>query len=214
MTRRALVLGVTAASLAGLAAAALLVRQREEFKPPSLPPDSPLIRDHSPVLGRKDAPVTVVEFFDPACEACRAFHPIVKRILRTYPEQVRIVLRYAAFHQGSDEAVGMLEAARLQNLFEPALEALLESQPAWAAHGRPRLDIAWDAVARIGLDVERARRERMLPGLVARLNQDAADATALGISQTPTFFINGQPLSSFGIEQLLESVASEVRGLD
>ena len=41
----------------------------------ALPPDiaAHLVRFHSPVLGRADAPVTVVEFLDPACEACRAF---------------------------------------------------------------------------------------------------------------------------------------------
>ncbi|MFS8328883.1 thioredoxin domain-containing protein, partial [Vreelandella titanicae] len=34
------------------------------------------MRSHSPILGREDAPVTIVEFFDPACEACRAFYPL------------------------------------------------------------------------------------------------------------------------------------------
>ena len=215
ITRRTLVLGVAAASLGGFAAAALLARRQQEQKstPLSLPPGSSLVRDYSPVLGRKDTPVTVVEFFDPASEACRAFHPIVKRILGTYPQQVRVILRYATFHQGSDEVVSMLEAARLQDMFEAVLEAVLEAQPAWAAHDQPRLNIAWDAAARAGLDVDRARRERMLPGLVARLNQDAADVAALGIRQTPTFFINGKPLPSFGSEQLLEAVASEVQAL-
>jgi protein-disulfide isomerase len=40
-----------------------------------------LIRSYSPIIGPEEAPVTIVEFFDPACEACRAFHPIVKDIL-------------------------------------------------------------------------------------------------------------------------------------
>ena len=37
-----------------------------------------LVRMHSPVLGPVNAPVTIVEFFDPACETCREFYPIVK----------------------------------------------------------------------------------------------------------------------------------------
>ena len=41
-----------------------------------------LVRMHSPVLGPREAPVTIVEFFDPACETCRAFHPIVKDLMR------------------------------------------------------------------------------------------------------------------------------------
>ena len=37
--------------------------------------DSALVRMHSPVFGPQNARVTIVEFFDPACEACRAFYP-------------------------------------------------------------------------------------------------------------------------------------------
>ena len=40
-----------------------------------------LIRSYSPVLGPEEAPVTIVEFFDPACEACRAFHVFKRGLL-------------------------------------------------------------------------------------------------------------------------------------
>ena len=52
-----------------------------------------LVRMHSPVLGPREAPVTIVEFFDPACETCRAFYPIVKDLMRQYPSDVRLVIR-------------------------------------------------------------------------------------------------------------------------
>jgi len=60
---------------------------------------------HSPVFGPANAPVTIVEFFDPACETCRAFYPIVKDILAQYPSEVRLVIRYAPLHKGSDVVV-------------------------------------------------------------------------------------------------------------
>ena len=47
--------------------------------------DNRLVRFHSPVFGPSNAPVTIVEFFDPACETCRAFYPIVKDILSKRP---------------------------------------------------------------------------------------------------------------------------------
>jgi hypothetical protein len=46
--------------------------------------DSRLVRPDSPTLGSADAPVTLVEFYDPECESCRAFHPTVKKILKDY----------------------------------------------------------------------------------------------------------------------------------
>jgi alkylhydroperoxidase family enzyme len=107
--------------------------------------------------------VTIVEFFDPACEACRSFHPNVKKILAQNPDDVRLVLRYAAFQDGSDEAVRNLGAARLQNRFEPVLEALYEAQPVWANHGKPDLEAAWQAAPAGGLDVAQARADADRP---------------------------------------------------
>jgi protein-disulfide isomerase len=179
----------------------------------SLDPSSAevLVREHSPVMGPTDAPVTIVEFFDPSCEACRAFHPLVKNILAQYPDDVRVVFRYAAFHDGSDQAVGIIEAARRQDLFVPVLEALLAAQPEWALHGNPNLDRAWQAAAAAGLDLARARRDASSPEVAAVLQQDTSDVDALGVRQTPTFFVNGKSLPSFGPQQLIDLVADEVR---
>lgn len=209
--RRTLVLGVAALGLAGFGGATYLFTSRPEPRTvAALPGDSPLIRPYSPVLGPVDAPVTIIEFFDPACETCRAFHPVVKQIMDAFPGKVRVVLRYAAFHPPSEEAIVILEAARLQNLFVPALEALLEAQPAWAPHGRQPIS-PWPFAARAGLDVDRAQRDRLMPHIAATIKQDAADVATVGVRQTPTFFVNGKPLREFGAQQLFDLVRSEVR---
>jgi len=49
---------------------------------------SRLVRMHTPIIGPQNAPVTIVEFFDPACETCRAFYPIVKQIMAQHPDKV------------------------------------------------------------------------------------------------------------------------------
>lgn len=211
MNRLSLVTLITAFAVTVFAGGAYFVL-RPEAAPPqtTLLEGAQLIRPHSPILGRNDAPVTIVEFFDPSCESCRAMFPVVQQILSAYPSQVRVVMRYAAFHQGSDEAVRILETARLQGLFEPVLEALVESQADWATHGAPQLDKAWSAAAQVGLNVDRARREKDLPSISAILAQDAADITALGVRQTPTFYVNGAPLEELGPQQLNDMVKREV----
>ena len=173
--------------------------------------DAGLIRDYSPVIGPASAPVTIVEFFDPSCEACRAFYPIVKNILAQYPQDVRLVLRYAAFHDGSDQAVGILEAARKQNLFEPVLEALLAAQPEWAPHSGPVIDKAWQAAAGAGLDLERARQDASSDEVTAVLEQESKDIDTWRVDQTPTFFVNGKSMQTFGPQQLADLVESEVK---
>lgn len=169
-----------------------------------------LVRMHSPVLGPQSAPVTIVEFFDPACETCRAFYPIVKSLMAQYPNDVRLVIRYAPFHQGSDQVVKLLEAAKRQGRYEPVLEAVLQAQPTWADHGRPNPDLTFEIAKAAGLDIERAREDMARPEMQAVLEQDVADLTALQVKRTPTFFVNGRSLPSFGPDQLAALVAEEV----
>ena len=169
-----------------------------------------LVRMHSPVLGPQAAPVTIVEFFDPACETCRAFYPIVKSLMAKYPDEVRLVIRYAPFHQGSDQVVKLLEAAKRQGKYQPVLEAVLQAQPTWADHGRPNPDLTFEIAKAAGLDIERAREEMAQPAMQTLLAQEVEDLTALRVQQTPTFFVNGRSLPSFGPDQLADLVAEEV----
>jgi protein-disulfide isomerase len=169
-----------------------------------------LVRMHSPVLGPQNAPVTIVEFFDPACETCRAFYPIVKNLLKQYPTEVRLVIRYAPFHQGSDQVVKLLEASKRQDKYWPVMEMVLASQPMWASHSNPNVDVAHKAAEQAGLNIRQALSDAGTPAIEAVLRQDVEDLTALGVTKTPTFFVNGRALSSFGAEQLTALVEEEV----
>jgi protein-disulfide isomerase len=179
---------------------------------PALSPESAarLVRDHSPVVGPAQAPVTIVEFLDPACEGCAAFSPIVKQIQLLYPNEVRVVVRFAAFHQGSDQAIRLLVAAQQQKKFESTLDALFERQQEWASHHAPNVAQAWEIAGASGVDLERARRDAKSAQADNVLNVDAGDIVALKVVQTPTFFVNGRSLTTFGPNQLMELVKQEV----
>ena len=212
MNRRAIVVltGVTALALFSGATVFHQNEQAKRARAIAASRAEALLRDHSPIIGPASAPVTIVEFFDPSCEACRAFYPPLKQILALFPNEARLVIRYAAFHEGSDQAVKILEAARLQGKFEPVMEALLEIQPEWADHDKPDLEKAWARAKDAGLDIERGKRDAARPEFQAILDKDGADAKALEVSRTPTFFVNGQPLAEFGPRPLYEMVKREV----
>lgn len=138
MTKRAIVLLTALVAIALFAGGAALYRANtSDASSAAAASDVSLVRAHSPVMGPASAPVTIVEFFDPSCEACRAFYPIVKQIMERTGDDVRLVLRYTPLHEGSDEAVRILEAARKQDKFQPVLKALLASQPEWQSTARP-----------------------------------------------------------------------------
>lgn len=217
MNRRIIVLGIGASAVALFGAAAGLYGYygRPSATPEPLLPGANdargLVRPHSPVMGPANARVTIVEFFDPACEACRAMYPAVKQILVSFPNDVRLVLRYTPFHRGSDEAVRILEAARAQGRFEPVLEALLNRQPEWASHSNPSTTRAWEIAAAAGLDVARGRAYASSEAVTRVLEQDVADVRGNMIRGTPTFFINGAPIEDFAPSVLFNRVRDEVR---
>lgn len=169
-----------------------------------------LTRFGMPSIGAADAKVNIVEFFDPACEACRAFYPVVKNTVNFNGDKVKLTLRYATFHQGSDYVAKALEATRLQNKYWESVEAVLAAQPEWAAHGAPQPELIWNALAQIGLDVEKAKLDMNSPQIAARLAQDAADVVTLKVQKTPSFFVNSKPLTTFGADAFNALVQSEV----
>lgn len=161
-------------------------------------------------FGSPEAKVTIVEFFDPACEACRAFYTPVKQIVNTSFGQVNLVLRYAPLHKGSDQAAAMLEAAALQGKYWQAVEAALASQDLWASHDSPDVNKLWQPLAAAGVDIARAQADMNSPAIKEIIAKDIAALTVLKVQRTPTFFVNGKPLTDFGAEQLKALIKQEI----
>ncbi|MBI2409339.1 MAG: thioredoxin domain-containing protein [Gemmatimonadetes bacterium] len=161
-----------------------------------------LERSHSATVGPADAPVTIVEFIDPACGTCAEFYPFVKSLMAANNGKIRLIMRWAPFHPGSQDVVAMLEAARNQDKLWPALEALLHSQEQWSPNHTPQVAAAWEQLKALGLDREKVFADMASADVMGRINQDIADGQAVGVKATPEFFVNGKPMPSFGYEQL------------
>lgn len=169
-----------------------------------------LIRPNSVSQGPADAPVTVVEFFDPECEACRAMYPIVKQVQSEFGDRMQLVIRYMPLHQNSAYAATLLEAARAQNRYWEFLELVLQRQPEWASHQAPRPDLLITYAPQAGIDADALRVAATDPAIRARIEQDQRDGLALGANRTPTFFINGKMLPQLGYAQLRAAIQAEL----
>ena len=171
---------------------------------------STFVREHSQTLGSDDAKVYLIKFSDPACETCSKFHPFVKKLMAVNPGKIKLVVRYAPFHDGSDYFVKILEAARKQDKYWETLEVMYKTQRYWASHHNPQPRLIWKFLPRAGLDLEKIRNDMNDPEIVKLIQQDLADAKTLNVRKTPGFFVNGKPLPSFGYKQLKELVQSEI----
>jgi protein-disulfide isomerase len=167
-----------------------------------------LVRDYSPQLGPTAAKVRIVEFLDPACGTCKRFYPFIKDMLTAHPEQLHLTLRYAPFHENSDQVVAILYAADKQGKHWEVLEALLNSQDDWVANHVAQPERVWPHLEGLGLDLAQLQADMASPAIAQQISRDMADVQTLNISKTPEFRVNGKPLPSFGFDQLKELVDS------
>lgn len=185
--------------------------EKNELNEKATENQSKLIRDHSPSKGSSLLKVTLVEFLDPECESCRMFHPFVKSLLEKHNGNIRYVVRYAPFHHNSKFAVAFLEAARKQNKYWETLDLMFDRQPQWADHHNPEPDLLWTYTKELGLDEKQMRADMESDEIKSIIQIDIEDGQSLGISGTPTFFVNGSPLQQFGMEYLEAAIDAEMK---
>lgn len=181
--------------------------------------NSTLVRDDSVKLGPDNAKITLVEFFDPECESCAAFAPTVKKIMKDYDGRIRLVMRYMPLHPNSVKAATFLESAREQGKYWEAQELLFAKQPEWGTrHGPPTDDPKPDVDAllrgyaqQLGLDVEMLNTAWRENRFAAKLERDRTDGSSLGVRRTPTFFVNGRQVATFGEQPLRRMIEEELR---
>ena len=132
-------------------------------------------------------------------------------MLAANPGKLKLVVRYAPFHTGSDYFVKILEAARKQGKYWETLEVMFNSQHLWASHHNPQPELIWQFLPGAGLNIEQIRNDMNDPEIAKHIEQDLADVKTLNVRQTPKFFVNGKPLPSFGYDQLKALVETEIR---
>jgi protein-disulfide isomerase len=168
------------------------------------------VRAHSRTLGSEDAKVYLVEFMDPACETCAAFAPFIQQIMAANPGKIKLVLRYAPFHEGADDFVKILEAAGMQGKYWETLDLMFRTQNIWASHHDYQPQRLWEILPAAGLDIERIKQDMQSPAIAGIIEQDMADVKALNVQKTPGYFVNGKPLQTFGYRQLEQLIQAEL----
>ena len=181
--------------------------------------DAQLVRPDSPTLGPADAKVTLVEFYDPECESCAAFHPVVKQIMKDYDGRIRLVARYMPLHPNSLSAATLTEAAGEQGKYWQAQDLLFQKQDEWGTkHGPaaasqppPNINVLFQKYAEeLGLDLAKANAAVKENRYAAKIDRDKKDGQALGVRRTPTFFVNGRELARFSETDLRRLIDEEM----
>ena len=150
--------------------------------------DMVALADDDPYIGSVDAPITIVEFSAYACPYCgRHFNTTLTPILENYGEYVRYVYRdHPIINQEvSFPAALAANCARQQNNFWEYHTTLFENQTLLGQSYF--LQVAED----LGMDMEAFQTCYQAETTANEVINDYNDASALNITGTPSFYING-----------------------
>ncbi len=177
----------------------------------SFPPQTNLLREGNYTKGPASAKVILVEFFDPECEGCAAFHPILKKVMEEYPNDVQLVARYMLFHGNSHFAALALEGAGKQGKYWEMYNFMLERQNEWSHQKEPVNYIFEKFAKELNLNIDEFNKSYDDMTFKAALAKDMTDGQELGVQGTPTFFINGKMLARLSYQDLKEAIDTELR---
>lgn len=150
--------------------------------------DRPVDKKADHVLGRNDAPITLVEYGSYACPYCRAANERIAEVRDQFGDRLRYVFRHKplAGNPLARPAAELVELARDAKSFWRAHVSLMTRSEVLTADDL--VAVAVDLGVRQGqaADQETAERAR------ARVDADEESARESGALITPTFFINGR----------------------
>jgi protein-disulfide isomerase len=167
------------------------------MQPLSVPPTD---ADH--VLGRLDAPIVIVEYGDYDCPHTRRAHGILQQLMIERPAGLALVFRHFPLRHMHENAEQLAEL----------MQAISDPERYWAAHERlmaqrrMSLEVAFDELLELGLDVAELARDRARAA--AAVQTDVERGLRDGVHSTPSFFFNGAPHDGhYDIDTLREQLA-------
>ncbi len=172
--------------------------------------------DHQPSRGPSDAKVTIVEYSDFQCPYCaRVYSTLESDVLKNYGDKVRFVFKnfpLTSIHPWAEDGALASECAYQQgnDQFWTMYNGLFSKQ------GEINKDNVKDKATEIasggGIDV--AKFQQCFDGKQAMdaVKADQGEGTALGVSSTPTFFVNGRRLSGAQTPESFKQVIDQELG--
>lgn len=149
------------------------------------------------VSSTSTVPVTIIEYSDFQCPACGLYYPLVERLLRENPTEVKLVYRHypLAKHPNAIPAAKASEAAGRQGKFWEMYRMLFNTQETWT-NTTNAAEIFAQYAKTLGLDIEKYSIDIALPEIETKINNSIKSGLKAGVNSTPTFFINGKKITN------------------
>ena len=165
-------------------------------------------------FGNAKSKVTIIEYGDYQCPGCADAAPVLQQISEKYKDDIAFVFRnlpLPSIHPNARAAAAAAEAAGLQGKFWPMHDQLYNSQDAWSQlNSTERTAMFKSYVEGLGLDAEQWEKDLTSSRVAAKIDYDSSIARKLGVTGTPTIYINNQPVDQYSKDGKI--VGKEVEG--
>lgn len=165
--------------------------------------------------GNPQADVTLIEYSDFQCPACKTYYPLIRRLSEEKKDELRIVYRHlplVSIHKNSIAASKAAEAAGRQGKFWEMHDALFDKQDDWSDDSKPE-DKFESYASELGLDLEKFKSDFESSEVENDVNSDLRAANSLRLNSTPSFILNGRKIENpRGYEDLKKIIEDEIRG--
>jgi protein-disulfide isomerase len=142
--------------------------------------------------------VVITEYADFQCPACGAYYPVVEQVYEKYQDQVTFQFRHfplRQIHQHAMVSHRAAEAANKQGKFWEMFSLLYRNQQTWSVQTDPTSTFRGFAES-LGLDMAKYDADFKSEAVNDTLNADIAEGQKLGVTGTPTFFIDGKKIEN------------------
>jgi protein-disulfide isomerase len=146
--------------------------------------------------GATGAVATIEEFGDYQCPPCGQLFPDIRKIEEEYNGKVRLIFRQyplTSMHRNALAASQAAEAAGMQDHFWEMHDRLYLDQAAWSNDTNPRV-IFTNYARDLRLDLDKFARDMDSQDVQMRIAADQRWGAQVGVSGTPTVFVNGRVL--------------------
>jgi protein-disulfide isomerase len=167
--------------------------------------------DGAYVKGKPSAKATLVEYADFQCPYCVRAVPIVQQVLQKYPDDVKYIFKQlplVSIHKFAEPAARANVAAGLQGKYWEMHDVLFQN--ARALDNASLRKYAQD----LGLDMARFDKDFSDPAVKQAIDKDVAESQRIGVTGTPTFFVNGYQVPSLDIDTLSKMIEAAKTGGD
>lgn len=172
----------------------LVVLNRDKTDAPGGAANGDQGTNHTVGAGNKG--VTLVEFGDLECPACKSYHPMVQQIKEEYGDDITFQFKHfplVQIHRHAMFAARSAEAAGKQGKFWEIHDLMFENQDTWRGMQDPT-SVFEGYASQLELNMDQYKADVADPNIVKPINADVKEAQALGATSTPTFVLDGKRL--------------------